>query len=547
MSNMLSEVRLLAVPLESDYKHTLYFDSVSDQTSYFSTKYLDNPVRATECSYQRKDKIIRFPACIDDIFKFNYVMYRNNAHSQKWYYAFIKRMEYKNDEMTEITIETDVMQTWLKDYTIMPSFIEREHVDNDEIGKHTIPEQLETGEYMCNKHTKADYTKAYNMIIVVGITETPDGEKVTGDLYDNIYSGIEYRTFNNNREGVQALNAFLAQYPKEGMAEAVVCMFLAPESLTYVREGNTIANSNTVTARYINRGEESTVNKNIDISDNTFFGQRPTNAKLMCYPYRYILASNNNGASAVYKYELFYERQGTDDIQISPSFKIEGCLTPGGSVRLIPTDYNGIERNDAESIPLGKYPILNWNSDMYTNWLTQNAVNIPLSIGTAVVTTGLAIAGAAFAPVTGGASAVATIGAIGAGVSGATSIASTVGEIYQHSLQPPQAEGNINSGDVVTASGDNDFHFYDMCIKPEYMKVIDDYFTMFGYKVNRLGNPLKNHRESFWYTKTIDVNIDGKLPQDDLQRIKQCYNNGITFWKNHQYIGNYIVPNGIVN
>ena len=82
MSSMLTEVRLLAVPLTSEYKHTLFFRNKNTQQSVFASQVKRT---ATECSYQRKDKIIRFPALIDEIINCNYVMYRNQSHSSKWY------------------------------------------------------------------------------------------------------------------------------------------------------------------------------------------------------------------------------------------------------------------------------------------------------------------------------------------------------------------------------------------------------------------------------------------------------------------------------
>ena len=75
--------------------------------------------------------------------------------------------------------------------------------------------------------------------------------------------------------------------------------------------------------------------------------------------------------------------------------------------------------------------------------------------------------------------------------------------------------------------------------------VIDKYFDMFGYKVNRVKLPNKAHRGRWWYTKTIDVNIDGAIPNDDLNKIKDVYNKGITFWRNSDEIQNYSLSNGI--
>ena len=85
-----------------------------------------------------------------------------------------------------------------------------------------------------------------------------------------------------------------------------------------------------------------------------------------------------------------------------------------------------------------------------------------------------------------------------------------------------------------------------MSIKNEYARIIDGYFDMFGYKTNVVKVPNTNHRARWWYTKTIDVNIDGNIPNDDMQKIKNAYNNGITFWRNASEIQNYSLSNPIV-
>jgi hypothetical protein len=69
---------------------------------------------------------------------------------------------------------------------------------------------------------------------------------------------------------------------------------------------------------------------------------------------------------------------------------------------------------------------------------------------------------------------------------------------------------------------------------------------MYGYKVNSVKIPNKAHRSRFWYTKTLDINIDGGIPAKDMEKIKACYNNGITFWRNANEINDYSLSNGIV-
>ena len=531
----MTELRLLQVNLENDYNHTLWFQTFKEQKSYF-----DSRVRQTftDFTYQIKDQTVRIPAHYDSMVKCNYIMYRNTNIS-KWFYAFITDVEYVNDSLTLLHIETDVMQTYMFDYTVKSSFIEREHVAGDQIGAHTYPEQLETGDYMCNLHTKANYTKGYNMVIVVGTTKTPDGDNVNGTIYNNIYSGIKYYAFPHNFEGAAQLDSWLSGFASDGAAEAITCMFLAPAKLvSYNVTDHHIVQTNTVDAEYINDSAAGTINTNIGVTTNQLNGYDPINNKLKCYPYRCLLVSNNNGITVPFKYEEFYTISGNTKTFIPPKFKIEGCLSPGCSVRMIPLNYKGIERNDEEAVNLGKFPSLNWNSDVYTNWLTQNGVNIGLSVASGL----LQIAGGAALSATG---AGALIGA-GSMTSGALSIASTLGEVYQHSLTPPQSEGNLNCGDVITASGMNDFHFYDMSIKKEYAQIIDQYFTMFGYRVNTVNIPSFGHRENFWYIKTIDVNIDGAIPNSSLQIIKNNYNKGITFWKNPANIQDYTVSNSFV-
>ena len=53
--NYISKVYLLGVPLENDYKNTLYFANASAQQTYFQSKIKKS---YTDFSYQRKDKYL---------------------------------------------------------------------------------------------------------------------------------------------------------------------------------------------------------------------------------------------------------------------------------------------------------------------------------------------------------------------------------------------------------------------------------------------------------------------------------------------------------
>jgi len=563
LAKNLTEVRLLSVPLESDYLHTIYFPDKATQESYFKEKTLHT---MNNCTYQRAEGYIRFDKPIDDIIKSNYVMYRNTAFSNKWYYAFITKMEYKDDSVTLVYIERDVIQTWCFDYRLRHSFIEREHVSNDDIGVNTVPENLELGDYIINN--SVDGGGFDKKGIVLGCTVdlskmeyVPDGwlpnliagspkcEPISGSLYGGVFSGVHYYYFplyedeTTGLTGYSELELVIKCLGSMGQSDCIVSIFMVPERLiSYTQTGAVILQNDPAVIVKLRSIKESfnCVFLNWDSSNlsggvykpTSLNGYIPRNNKMFTFPYCYVNMSNNAGGSAIYKYELF------DNGGDLCTFQINGVVTPGFSARLVPLHYNGSDKNDEEGLNAGKLPICAWNSDVYTNWLTQNSVNMGISVASSVMAIGGGVALLAT-----GAGATAGAGAIAGGVMG---IASTMAEKYQHSLQPPQAEGNINNGDVIYATDRLCFTAYQMSVKKEYAKMIDNYFTMFGYKVNHLHRPLQNHREAFWFTKTIDVNIDGAIPQEDMRKVKECYNKGITFWRHTVDIGNYSQDNGII-
>ena len=537
----ISKVHVLNVPIDREYKHTFYFTNHTAQENYFNSKKVKS---FTDFSYQRKDSKMRIPVPFDEAIKYNYVMYQNKAYSDKWFYAFITDYEFKGEDSTNITIETDVIQTWMFDYEIKPSFVEREHVNDDTIGLHTVPENVELGEYIVKDQVADDTIR--DMAVIIGVSEkytlrdeAPHVVFSHGvNVYNGIVGGVYYYAFKVEKtdESIQKIRDFLDKYSSAGRTDAIVCMFYYPYDLLTVNESNLVL------------GDFNT--DSYEISDDIYLDKdivyqshKVKNNKLLTYPYIYLLASNNNGGSAIYQYEHFNNSYGVEGVNRGSKirFNVNACICPGGSIRMIPKYYKSlITYNEEEGLNLGKFPICNWTSDVYTNWLTQNSVNIGLNMISGL---GQVVAGVGMAVGTGGVGA--AVGGSTA-VGGVSTIAGQVAQIYQMSMTPAQAKGNINAGDVIGAQLKNRFTFYHMSIKEEYQQIIDDYFSAYGYKINRVKVPNKNHRTYWWFTKTIDVNIEGEIPLMDLQKIKDCYNNGITFWKGEDNFKKYQLDNKII-
>ena len=94
-------------------------------------------------------------------------------------------MEYVNENCTLVTFETDVYQTWMFDLVYKKSFVAREHVNDDTIGLHTIPENLETGEYIVDD-VEHD-TTLNDLVYVIQSTKSTTGVGLLATNYGGVY------------------------------------------------------------------------------------------------------------------------------------------------------------------------------------------------------------------------------------------------------------------------------------------------------------------------------------------------------------------------
>ena len=526
-----SNIILLKTPFELDYKNNLTFSNVEAQLNYFNSL---PHTEITDATYLRKDGVISYPALVDNILSYNYCMYQNENFSNKWFFAFINNMEYVNHSTTNITIETDVWQTYMFDITIKNSFVEREHVNNDTVGLHTLPEGLETGPYVSNQHVIDDHMDQITSELMLILSTTLDlstsnprstakYQMAGARTYNGIVNGCVYYPLFTRNEVSDALN----EISSKGQIDAVNGLFMAPRSMLGSATGPEFPESNSPDVYTNSINKQTTLN-----------GYTPRNNKLLCHPFNYLLVSNNNGTSVPMHYEDFSSNSCT--------FKIEMAISPGCSIRMVPTNYKGNAEDDENGINMGKLPICSYPVDMYTNWLTQNSVNVG---GITMTSDDINIASSSSNALLG------TLGNIISGnvlgsansvVSGLAGIGNSLIAKKQHDLIPPQARGNLNAGDVITSSGKNGFHFYKMSIKQEYAKCIDDYFSMFGYLVNTVKVPNIYGRRNWNYIKTIDINITGDIVQEDLQKIKNIFNNGVTLWHNPSTYLDYSQTNDII-
>ena len=557
-----SRIRLLKSPIELDERNQLTFANVNAQTSYFmSLPYLEYD----NCTYSRKDGVIRYETepngiTYEDLLGYNYCMYQNTSYDNKWFYAFITDAKYINDGMTELKIETDVIETWKFEINYKPSFIEREHTNDDTIGANLIPEDLAYGEYVNATYSEDTAVSNNNYICVMSTKDIGDGQAVisnNGVLLNGIYNGLNYAFFEDetvNSNTVTAwwlANKYINYFATTSgyNVEDVIAVFMCPKSLLGDNKRKRFFWKTGDTGYYYweSTGSTQAVMMQQYIVRDSFAlagDYTPRNNKLLCYPYRYLLATNNTGETVLYQYEYFVrdiDIQGRNQLK----FKTYGDISQGCSMRCVPQNYKNISNdNFIEGINYSKFPIGAWVGDSYTNWLTQNAVNHKIQEFTGIAKASVgAIQLATGAKVGSGPG---TEGGAGNLMGGLSQIAQVELDKYEHSFMPSQANGNLNVGDVNFSLGLNDISFYHMSITPQFSAIIDSYFDMFGYKTHQVKYPNIEGRSNWNYVKTIGLNITGDIPQEDMQKIKNIFDNGITFWHNPSTFLDYSQSNTIL-
>ena len=131
------------ISLDSDYNHTVLQTSRDEQTRMLTGPQV-RKYSFTEQSYQRVGRNkIRVAMLADNLYDCNYLAFRNSGFGDKWFYAFIEKVDYINNNTSELTYSIDEIQTWYFDYQMEECFVEREHTETDNVGEHLVPEGLD--------------------------------------------------------------------------------------------------------------------------------------------------------------------------------------------------------------------------------------------------------------------------------------------------------------------------------------------------------------------------------------------------------------------
>ena len=523
-----SNIKLLHnVPLDDTYEHTIYFDSASSQYSYFAglTKY-----NLTNYTYQRVQKgVARVGFKADLIYDCNYLMFQNSSFGSKWFYAFIKNVEYVNNECSDVTFEIDVIQTWFFDFSFGQCFVEREHTVTDNIGEHIEPESVATGEYVFNNYEKllspVTEKDMSEMVVCLAIVDVV-GQTAQGELYDGVYGAAELWVYDST--DVAGIDRKVGEFTEA--PDKIIGMYMFPKFLIgSIPDSHKLAFSERALKTPVNHLTAPRITDTLD-------GYRPKNRKLYTYPYNFCHVDNANGSELNLRYEFFENNK--------PVFEITGTITQPVNVMLRPCSYKGVAGYDqlggyttlnTESLTLGNYPMCSWNIDAYQAWVAQNAIPLAISSGANLANTVM--------PSYNSKGNIQFASEFEIGKSVINEVANVASQMYSASIAADICKGTFNNGGVNVANKSQQFYWGRCSVNKVQAKMIDDFFNKFGYSCGRVKYPNTHSRPHWNYVKTIGCIIHGSVPADDSRKICSIFDNGITFWKEGNQIGNYTLDN----
>lgn len=563
------------VPFDNSYKHVMWFDSIQEQENYLFQAVRPAAGDGTY-KYIRRENAIQVPINAEQLNNINYCAYKNTNYGNKWFYCFVTNIEYINANTTRLFIETDIFQTWLFDWNHNEAaFIAREHVSDDSIGLHVNQEPpmwmeyvsihmeniLNDCRYVCVQTTVYPYqssggaSRTYNVSLpaypLFGIAQ--GAATLVWDLDDS-----------------DALNDFrdtMERYTYSGCADSIISIYMLPSdaigysvflgTVSFDIEGTTITlpycnmlrtSSNQLNYSYIN------MRYAMDTGGNFVHGNGyvPLNNKMFVYPYMYFELGDYSGRVTDYKYELSeYSDASGKAVHLANRFS----PLHDGSGYVWPINYAGNSGNTQEELFTYNTSLdCSWTGSEYAYWkmINKEAMSRELEFTQARnafnLVTGIAANVANMANVANkDGSGIAEL--LGSGVG----IVQTIGDFafeqtksqmeydnadLRASRVPNHAKGNV-TGDSRIAAGLCGFYWRQVGLFGESAKIIDDYFSMFGYSIDRIKVPNFHSRANWNFVKTVNANFSGVAPQYALNFINKIFDSGVTLW-HHGAVGDYL-------
>jgi hypothetical protein len=556
-----TEVRLLSgVPFNQSYEHTRKFNNEGEQSAYFLSK---AQYTFLDFTYQREEQSIKVPRQYDDLYLSNYVMYRNTSFGSKWFYGFITNREYINPNTTKIFFELDVYQTWQFDMTWNPSFVEREHANRWNVDGtpviNTVDEGLSYGtEYDTSSVLQwLPFDGVYFLVIVAKKT-MHGGTATAGKIVPMLNGSPQPLTYYIHpfkldgssptvmSDGMDISISTISEvltglYTQTDAVNNIVSLYITDYigynnvlngSSSYVEQA-TIEDANGNFNTLYLKNMPSYETKESSMGDK-WAGYTPvTESKLLMSPYTQLIIDDFKGNRATFKTEYI----NNTELKLT----VKGSIGTSNKVSYGIQDYNfdanGMKPQLSDEFALinntpNDVPII---TDLLAAYLQGNRNSLENqkagiiwnqvfgSIGNAMTKNPMGI-----------------IHGVGNGYLQMQGLLAKQADIAN---TPPNITKMGSNTAYTFGNGYGGVYVIRKQIKPEYIKKLTDFFKMCGYKINEVKLPNLHTRQHFNFVKTVGANIVGNIPNNDITKIKEIFDKGVTLW-HVDNVTDYSLSNG---
>lgn len=214
----MTQIKLLNLPsLDNTYQNVIDFGSLSEQTNWFDNKY-GRVVQGNIQEDAEQDEVV-INLSFENLEPYDY-LYFNDESGKRMYY-FIVNKSIKTSDTCILTLECDVWNTYLFDYVLMDSFVDRCHVPrwNGNVPTvQTIDEGLSLGEIKYSSF-KSIYTFKNNYIMTANL---PLGV-ITKDTGGGGDSALRLSVLASARKLIGKPYVFGGNYPPLGTSAGTDC------------------------------------------------------------------------------------------------------------------------------------------------------------------------------------------------------------------------------------------------------------------------------------------------------------------------------------
>lgn len=523
----------------NDYANQVYYSSESERDRAFR-EYADT-IYTELASCDKSNKTIRLNINYYHGNQYNYGMIEE---TNKTYFIFINSVEWKSNLTTCILhYDYDYWQTYCYRITFQDSFVEREHVASDTYGKYIIEENLPIDEYKIKESVVLNGDDR-GLYFALACTDTSGVLQVGHSTRDPISntcqpSKYEYSTSIIFSDDLEIMNVLIRLLVKNNKLDGVSGLYAIPKA--------SISDDIKKTAYFVDTGDpinyvginkkpaemlKHSVKRPTDLD-----GYVPINNKLFTYPYCFSNFTNNNGSSLKGQFELSNDKSKVDFYYYFP------CIESNVSFGYL-NDYDGVVKNLDYSIQGQTNIELPFVTNSFASFMAANQNSIANQYETIS-------RNEKYSGIKNFASGLTSL--VSGNYLGAISSVVSEGDVLMNaynqrqsidaSLRDQESKADVAHGAYTGVAnitvGQIGFKAQTVTITSENAKMIDDYFNMFGYKINQIKVPDFTSRPYWNYIKTSGINLVGNVPQDALNIIKNMFDNGTTIWHSINYVYKY--------